>query len=180
MTVPLIVLAGLSIIGGYIGLPHALGGHNRIHGWLEPVIKKVGGGHEPLHVGVPTAEYVLMFLSVAVALAGIWLAKKWYIDKSDTPASLSKTGAHTLLYNKYWVDQIYDTLISQPIVKLSEISAKYIDVGIIDGFMNGIATFFQTVGGVARRVQTGALYNYLVFMAAGVVIILGALIYTIL
>jgi len=180
MTVPLMVLAGLAIIGGYIGLPHALGGNNRFHAWLEPLIRKHGIIHEGLHLGVPTAEYMVMILSVVVVIIGILLAKKWYLDKPESTESLSKTGVHTLLYNKYWIDQIYDTVISKPLVKASELIAKYIDQGTIDAFYNGLASFFFFVGSIVRRVQTGALQNYLIFMAAGLVFILGAFLYTIL
>jgi NADH-quinone oxidoreductase subunit L len=179
MTFPLMALAGLSIIGGYIGLPYALGGHNQFHSWLQPLIKQHGIIHEELHIGTPSAEYVLMILSVAVAIAGIFLAKKWYMDKPESAAALSKTGAHTLLYNKYWVDQIYDTMISKPLVKGSELTAKYIDQGMIDGFYNGLASFFYFIGSFIRRIQTGALHNYLIFMAAGLVAILGVFLYSV-
>ena len=179
MTVPLMILAGLAVIGGYIGLPHALGGHNRFHAWLEPLVKQFGNGHEELHIGTPNSEYVLMIVSVGIAVAGILLARKWYLQKPDSAESLSKTGVHTLLYNKYWVDQIYDTIISKPLVKGSELVAKYIDQGTIDGFYNGLASFFYFLGSILRRLQTGMLHNYLIFMAAGLVTILGYFLYSV-
>jgi NADH-quinone oxidoreductase subunit L len=172
MTFPLIVLAGLSVVGGYIGLPHALGGLNQFGIWLEPLFQKHRIVQEELQIGVPTAEYVLMILSVVVALFGIYLAKKWYVDKSETPAGLSKSGFHKLIYNKYWVDQVYDAVISKPLVKASEINAKYVETGIVDGFYNGLASFFYYIGSITRRMQTGALHNYLIFMAAGLVLVL--------
>jgi NADH-quinone oxidoreductase subunit L len=178
MTFPLIVLAGLSIVGGYIGLPHALGGSNQFGAWLEPLIKTRGTEQGELQIGTPTAEYVLMILSIAVALIGIYLAKKWYVDKSETPAALSKTGFYKLIYNKYWVDQIYDTLISKPLVKASEINSKYVEAGIVDGFYKGLASFFYNVGSITRRMQTGALHDYLVFMAAGLILVLSVFLFT--
>jgi NADH-quinone oxidoreductase subunit L len=159
-------------------LPHALGGSNQFGAWLEPLIKTHGTESGELQIGTPTAEYALMVLSILVAFIGIYLAKKWYLDKSETPASLSKTGFHNLLYNKYWVDQIYDTVISKPLVKASEINSKYVDTGIIDGFYRGLATFFYFVGSVTRRMQTGALHDYLVFMAGGLVLVLGVFLFT--
>ncbi|MBU1636169.1 NADH-quinone oxidoreductase subunit L, partial [bacterium] len=179
MTVPLVVLAGLSIIGGYIGLPHALGGHNRFHSWLEPLISKHGIGQGELQLGAPAAEYMLMILSVAVAIGGILLARKWYLRKPESTEALSKTGVHSVLYNKYWVDQIYDTVISRPLVKGSELVAKYIDVGTIDGFYNGLASFFYFLSSIFRRLQTGVLHNYLILMAAGLVAILGYFLYSV-
>ncbi|MBI5059323.1 NADH-quinone oxidoreductase subunit L [candidate division KSB1 bacterium] len=173
MTVPLMVLAGLSIIGGYIGLPHALGGHNRFEEWLKPVMQPEGEGIEELVVmHTPTAEYVLMILSVAVALTGIYLAYSWYMKKSALVESLGKSGGHHLLLNKYWVDQIYDTVISKPIVAGSELLAKYFDQGTIDGLVNGIGSFFTGVGGVVRQVQTGVVQNYALFMGLGVLVLL--------
>jgi NADH-quinone oxidoreductase subunit L len=119
-----------------------------------------------------------MILSIAVALIGIYLAKKWYVDKSETPAALSKTGFYKLIYNKYWVDQIYDTLISKPLVKASEINSKYVEAGIVDGFYKGLASFFYNVGSITRRMQTGALHDYLVFMAAGLILVLSVFLFT--
>ncbi len=179
MTIPLIVLAVLAIVGGYIGLPQALGGSNRFEEWLHPVF--AGGVHEesiPVVHHVPTAEYVLMILSVMVALLGIYLAHSWYIKKSELVKKLGETPAHGLLLNKYWVDQIYDTAISQPLVKGSELLARYVDVGTIDGLINGIASFFSSLGGSLRRIQTGVVQNYALFMALGMLILLSALLWT--
>ena len=180
MTVPLIILAGLSIIGGYIGLPHALGGANWFEQWLAPVVH-AGGGHEEVivHEGSMGTEYAVMLLSVVIALIGIWLARSWYIGKSTTPQKLSQTPFYRLLLNKYWVDQIYDKGISQPIVNGAEFSAKYIDAGGIDGFVNGIATFFSGLGGVVRRLQTGIVQNYALYMGLGVVAVLFFFLYTV-
>jgi NADH-quinone oxidoreductase subunit L len=180
MTVPLMVLAILSIIGGYIGVPHALGGHNNFHQWLSPLIAERGAGHTTEHFGVPTAEYVLMVLSVVIAFAGILLAKNWYLGKSSLVESLGKSGMQRTLYNKYWVDQIYDKTISQPFVTLSEIFAKYFDQGGVDGAVNGIGSLVSGIGGVVRRVQTGVVQNYALMMGCGVVLLVGALIWTVL
>jgi NADH-quinone oxidoreductase subunit L len=180
MTIPLIVLAVLSAIGGYIGVPHALGGHNFFHEWLLPLISEHGATHGEEHYGVPTAEYVLMFVSVIIAIIGLLLARSWYLGKSTLVESLGKSGMRTLLYNKYWVDQIYDTVISQPLVKASEFMARYIDQGTIDGSVNGIGSTVSGVGGILRRVQTGITQNYAVMMGAGTVVLLGYLIWTVL
>lgn len=180
MTVPLMVLAVLSAIGGYIGMPHALGGHNYFHDWLAPLIAEHGEGHGSAHAGVPTAEYVLMFASVAVALIGILIARSWYLGKSTLVESLGKSGTRTLLYNKYWVDQIYDTIISKPLVQASEIFAKYVDQGTVDGAVNGLGTTISGFGGIVRRVQTGIVQNYAVMMGMGTVLLLGALIWSVL
>lgn len=181
MTIPLVVLAVLSAIGGYVGVPHALGGHNFFHDWLAPLISEGGEMHGgEVHTGVPTAEYVLMVVSVLVALIGILLARSWYLGKSATVESLGKSGAHNLLYNKYWVDQIYDSVISQPLVKASEILAKYIDQGTVDGAVNGVGATVSSFGGFVRRIQTGVTQNYAVMMGMGTVVLLGVLIWSVL
>ncbi|MBK6767167.1 MAG: NADH-quinone oxidoreductase subunit L [bacterium] len=180
MTVPLMVLAVLSAIGGYIGMPHALGGHNYFHEWLSPLIAEHGEGHGGGQAGVPTAEYVLMFASVAIALIGILLARSWYLGKSSRVESLGKSGLQRLLYNKYWVDQIYDNMISKPLVQASEIFARYVDQGTVDGAVNGIGTTVSSFGGLVRRVQTGVVQNYAVMMGMGTVLLLGALIWSVL
>ena len=86
----------------------------------------------------------------------------------------------TLLYNKYWVDQIYDTVISQPLVKASEFMARYIDQGTVDGAVNGVGSTVTGIGGILRKVQTGVTQNYAVMMGAGTVALLGFLIWTVL
>ncbi|MBU0509424.1 NADH-quinone oxidoreductase subunit L [bacterium] len=176
MTVPLMVLAVLSVIGGYIGLPHALGGHNWFGQWLDPVIHPVGHGEEPAHHASLSTEYLVMILSVVVALVGIYLAYSWYMKKSAMVKSLGETSLHKLLLNKYWVDQIYDGAISQPLVKGSELTSKHFDLGVIDGLVNGVGAFFTTIGGAVRRVQTGAVPNYLLFMGVGVLALLATFI----
>ncbi len=173
MTVPLFILAILSAIGGYIGLPHVLGGHNWFGEWLEPVVQASGAhGELIVHEAAASTEYLVMALSVLIALAGIWLAHSWYIKKSSMVESMSRTGFYRLLLNKYWVDQIYDKGISQPIVKGAEFSARYIDTGTIDGFVNGVASFFSGVGGIVRRVQTGVVQNYAILMGIGIIAVL--------
>ncbi|MDD5087215.1 MAG: NADH-quinone oxidoreductase subunit L, partial [bacterium] len=172
MTVPLILLAILSVIGGYVGLPYVLGGGNWFAAWLDPVVNSAGHGEELAHHGSAATEYGVMFLSVIVALAGIYLAFSWYMKKSALAKSLGETSLHTVLLNKYWVDQIYDGAISKPLIRGSELIAKHFDLGIIDGLVNGVGAFFSALGGVVRRVQTGAVPNYLLFMGIGVLAIL--------
>ncbi|RPH92788.1 NADH-quinone oxidoreductase subunit L, partial [candidate division KSB1 bacterium] len=173
MTLPLIVLAVLSVIGGYIGLPKALGGNNPFEHWLEPVIAHAAGAAEGLeHAASMSTEYTMMIVSVLIALAGIYLAYSWYMKKSSLVKSLGESSAHNVLLNKYWVDEIYSIGIVQPFVRGSEMLARYVDVGTIDGFMNGIATFFAWIGGGVRRIQTGVVQNYALFMGIGVLAIL--------
>jgi NADH-quinone oxidoreductase subunit L len=177
MTVPLIILAVLAVFGGYLGLPPSLGGSDALGHWLAPVISHAEGAAEVAEVHEDAGtEYVIMLVSVIIALIGIYLANMFYMKKSETAKSLGATKLHTVLSNKYYVDQIYDTLISQPIVRGSEWLAKYFDLGVIDRLVNGTGTAATSVGGVVRRMQTGVVQNYAVFMGIGLLAILATFI----
>jgi NADH-quinone oxidoreductase subunit L len=179
MTVPLMILALLSVIGGFAGVPASLGGGNGIEHWLDPIFERANlklalDVHED-HM----MEYVLMAVSVAVALGGILLATRWYRRRSEAPTRLAERFAkvYTLLLNKYYVDEIYDAVVVTPTVKGSEkLLWKVVDVGIIDWLVNASA---RLVGGVSRTlrvVQTGIVQNYVVIFLAGVVAVVGWLI----
>jgi NADH-quinone oxidoreductase subunit L len=183
MTVPLVILAVLAIVGGYIGLPAALGGANPFEHWLHPVVTQGAQAHTLLGETPQEAgalEYLIMLVSVVVALLGIWLAYSGYLRQASWPGKLSKGAAYTTVLNKYYVDQIYDTVISQPIVKISEVMAQWFDLGVIDGLVNGVAAFFGWVAGWLRRLQTGFVQNYAVLMGVGILLILATLFYRIL
>jgi NADH-quinone oxidoreductase subunit L len=179
MTVPLIVLAALSVIGGFVGVPASLGGTNAIEHWLEPIFehaneKMMTGTH-----GIEATEYVLMVLSVGVALAGIFLARFWYLHKSASPEKWSTrfAGLYRVLLNKYFVDESYDALIVNPTVRGSEkLLWRGIDVGVIDWCVNTLATVIGFLSRSLRVVQTGAAQSYALVFVAGVLAILGWLI----
>jgi len=179
MTVPLIVLALLSIVGGFVGVPASLGGGNAIEHWLEPVFERANLVMSLPSHGVETIEYVLMALSVGVGVGGILLARLWYLKKQEMPQQLSTRvpGLYKLLLNKYFVDEAYDAAVVTPIQKSSEtLLWKIVDVGIIDGLVNGLAKLFGSVSKVIRMGQTGAAQNYMFVFLLGVVVILGWLI----
>jgi NADH-quinone oxidoreductase subunit L len=183
MTVPLIILAMLALIGGYIGLPPALGGTNAFEQWLHPVFKQTTEAHAILgevYHEAGAMEYLVMLVSVVVALLGIWLAYSGYLRQAAWPGRLSKGVIYNTVLNKYYVDQIYDTLLSQPIVKVSEGMAQGFDLGVIDGLVNGVAAFFGWVAGGLRRVQTGFVQNYALFTALGILLILVSIFYRVL
>ena len=193
MTVPLMVLAVLSAVGGYLGVPHALGGSNRFHHFLEPVmglgpdklLKAVGGGHgesvvhnalegaahAAAHQHSLSTEYTLMTISVIIALIGIYIAYVMYMKKKDLPAMLASRFKllHNLLFNKWFVDEIYDFLIIRPYHALSNFFWKVIDVMVIDGIVNGVAKLVGFGSSVLRLVQTGYVQAYAVSIVFGTV-----------
>jgi NADH-quinone oxidoreductase subunit L len=176
MTVPLMVLAFLSVFGGVLGIPASLGGGNALEQWLEPVFapamdKLPHGGHES-HI----LEYTLMVVSVGVALGGILLARRWYMTKTGVPESIAARFpvVYRLLFNKYYVDEAYEAAVVKPLQKGSErILWKGIDVGVIDWCVNGMARLFGFLSRTVRMVQTGVAQGYALAFVLGVVAILG-------
>ncbi|OGP54132.1 MAG: NADH-quinone oxidoreductase subunit L [Deltaproteobacteria bacterium RBG_13_52_11b] len=189
MTVPLMVLAFLSLVGGYVGVPHVLGGANRIHEFLAPV---VGGGAESAtaHAGLSllsqawasvgeagghsaTAEVMMMVLSVIIALCGIGVAYFFYIKNSALAKQLAekRIGLYTLISNKYYVDELYEVLFVNSLKRGGTALWKGFDEFIIDGTVNGIAYLVGWISTVARKAQTGFVQNYAFSMVIGGVIL---------
>jgi NADH-quinone oxidoreductase subunit L len=176
MTVPLIVLAVLAAVGGFAGIPRSLGGGNAFEQWLEPVFapaadKLASGAAEG---GI--TEYVLMGLSVAAALSGLYLARLWYLKDTRIPGALVKRfpGVYRVLLNKYYVDEMYDGAVVRPAVKGSEMLLwKGIDINIIDRTVNGIAKITGAAGRAFRLIQTGVVQTYVLVFLAGAVLLVG-------
>ena len=175
MTIPLIILAILSIVGGFVGIPESLLGGNAVEHWLGPVFDPA---YEKLRLtphGVEATEYVLMFLSVGVAVAGIYGARVVYVRRTELAELWRKKYAslHKLLFNKYYVDEAYDKLFVSPTVKVSDgFLWKGIDVAVIDGAVNGSARLIAMVAQNIRRVQTGIAQQYATVFVGGILVIL--------
>ena len=176
MTIPLIVLALLSTIGGFIGLPQSLGGTNPLEGWLDPVFSRANDLlSRPGEVPEAT-EYILMALSVAVAVGGIVVARTWYLRRKEVPARMISRapGFYAMLLNKYYVDEIYDRAVVTPTVKGSEtLLWKIVDTGVIDWAINAVAKAIGAISRTLRVVQTGIAQNYALVFLLGVVAIVG-------
>jgi NADH-quinone oxidoreductase subunit L len=201
MTIPLMILAVLSVIGGWIGLPAFLGG-SLFEKFLEPVMPRVGPVAEAAATVQQTSptEYFLMFASIAVAVAGIWLAYEFYRTKrfaSDLVAR-KMSGFYRILFRKYYVDEIYDALFVNRTkdlgTALGQFDAKVIDgVGvdgtgwlarfgstlsmwwdkwIIDGLLNFSAKLTQLLSFPIRFLQTGTFSSYALFILLGLAILL--------
>ncbi len=179
MAIPLVILAILSIIGGFVGIPASLGGGNAIEHFLDPVFESANTVLALGHHGVEPTEYLLMAFSVLIALAGIFLARHIYLNRKEIAEKLvSKYNRiYKLLFNKYYIDEIYDAVLINPTVKSSEkLLWKFFDVGIIDGAVNGTAKLINLISGYTRRIQTGVTQSYAIYFVAGIIIILAILI----
>ncbi len=122
MTIPLIVLGVLSVVGGLIGWPAVLGGGAWLEHFLHPVFAKaqeIGIQHAGEHSH--STEYLLIALSVALVIVAILTARRLYLNRSEHSESMEKSlgGLHTLIYNKYYVDEFYDRVLITPLVKIS-------------------------------------------------------------
>ncbi len=179
MTVPLIILAILSVIGGFIGIPASLGGGNAIEHFLDPIFERANVILAAGHHGVEPTEYLLMVLSVLVAVGGIFFARYIYIHRKELAEKLTDTysGIHKLLWNKYYVDEIYDAVVINPTVKGSDkLLWKIFDIGIVDGAVNGVAKLIGVISSYTRRMQVGVTQSYATIFVAGIIIILALLI----
>ena len=180
MTVPLVVLAFLSIAGGFIGIPASLFGGNAIEHWLEPVFERADEklGLEVHHV-VPI-EYVLMVLSVGIAAAGILAARRVFLQRPELAERMRErfARAHRVLSNKYYVDEAYDKVVVDPIVKGSEsLLWKGFDSGVIDGGVNGSAAVVGAFSQIIRKLQNGVTQQYALWFVAGILAILSWVIF---
>ncbi|CAN5287893.1 NADH-quinone oxidoreductase subunit L [soil metagenome] len=178
MAVPLVILAVLSVAGGWIGIPHVIGGPlggipNAFEGWLAPVFEDVYA-ESAVH-GAPAAEYALMGASVAVALLGIFAAWWLYVQNPAQPAAIATRfhGFYRVLSRKYWVDEAYDFLVVRPFNALSRFAWRVIDDGLIDGLgVHGAGSVVAIGSRVASRWETGFVQGYVLVFFGGVVAIL--------
>jgi NADH-quinone oxidoreductase subunit L len=176
MTVPLIVLAGLSIAGGWVGLPAVFGEDaNAFARFLSPVFPVISGvAHE--HEALPHAtEWLLMGLSVAVAASGIFLAWKWYTKEDGrVPARIAASfpGLYALVADKFRIDELYDALFVRPFAWLARALWKVVDVLVIDGILNATAFLVELTGDLLRFLQTGNARNYALTFLLGLVALL--------
>ena len=173
MTVPLMILAFFSVVAGYVGLPIVLGKNvNLFDRFLEPVIK----AHHEHHLTLGT-EWILILASVAVALFGIYLAYIFYIKNPQIPRDLIRRFPfiYKLLYNKYYVDEIYEAAFINTTVKGSELIYDHFDLKVIDGALNGTAAATNFSGKIMAYLQSGLLKDYALVFLFGAALFLGYL-----
>src|SRR5436190_1367903 len=172
MTIPLIVLAALSAVGGALGLPHVIG-HNFLGEWLGHVIPEVEGTHAEIHIPA-SSEWTVMIISTLVAIAGWFLAMRLYKDRglaSDQAFEQRAPGLAHAIENKWYVDELYAAIIVRPLAALSRFFWKGVDA-VIDGIAAMLGFVIRGFGEVLRFFQTGNVRNYALMFFIGVVVFL--------
>jgi NADH-quinone oxidoreductase subunit L len=179
MYVPLILLAALSIVGGFFNVPSVLGGGTSFEKWLSPVLEQ---GEQAAIVTFTeygsTTEIVMMLVSVAIAIIGIQFAYRFYKQRTTLARDEASLGlVYRMSHNKFYVDEAYDKLIVQPTYTISNsFLYKIVDVKIIDGIVNGLAKLTGGTSEIIRRIQTGIVQNYAVMIVLGVLALVSYLV----
>ncbi len=175
MTVPLMLLAVGSAVGGLVGIPIIEGGH-KFKEFLAPSII-YSAGHHVGHYSI-SFEVGMMAFSMLVAFAGIFVAYRMYIRKPDLPAFLAQKYrvAYELIFNKYYVDEIYDMAVVEPIKDSSNFLWTGVDDKVVDGAVNGSAGVVAWLSAHIRKLETGFLQNYALAIVLGVALIVGYLV----
>lgn len=184
ITLPLVILALLAVVGGYVGVPHALGnlvGHfpNYLENFLHPVF---GHAQETYHIAVKEQlahslplEFGLMGLSVAIAFFGIGVAIYMYLKRPELPGKFTAKfpKLHDLVYNKWYIDELYDALFVNPCKAFGRFCWRGFDVNVVDGIVNGFGYVAKGISSGLRFTQSGLTQNYAAGMVVGVVILVG-------
>ncbi len=173
MTIPLIILAVLSALGGLIGIPAVLGGGHWLENFLAPVFEVSTTKTSALTLD-HTTEYVLMAISVTAALLSMVYAYVRYVKQGHIPASdrTDRGLLARLSYNKFYIDEVYNSLITRPLDTLSGFFYKTVDKAGIDGIVNGFGKGAVEASKSFRLLQTGMVGFYIFMMVAGILALL--------
>jgi len=194
MLAPLVILAVLSFVGGWVGVPQFMGGHNEVEHFLAPVMQSgpaVAGeavsDHDAttFHAGEATPEntreeWLLAGASVAAGLIGLFFAYLFYYKSPELPERITSKmhGIYTMVLHKYYVDEGYGAIFVKPLLALSTVVLwRGVDQGVIDGLVNGAGSASQGVGNELRQMQSGNIRSYAAWVAIGGAAIVGYMIW---
>lgn len=169
MTIPLMLLAVGAISAGWLGISETLGGGNFIGHFFQPVL-----GHPHVHAG-REEELMVMGISIVCAVGGILVSWIFYVLKPEIPKNLAANfkGIYTVLWNKYYVDELYDAIIVRPTMWIAgSILMPVTDGTIIEGIVNGVPKAIAAFGERLRKLQTGSVQQYALSMAIGLFVLL--------
>jgi NADH-quinone oxidoreductase subunit L len=184
MTVPLILLAILSTVGGWVAAPHLVGGTEYFDKFLHPVFSAyavnagaeegaaLAGAGEAASTPMLDLVHALTGWPVIIALLGLLIAWWFYIKSPETPKKLAQSvhGLYTLVLHKYYIDELYNAAFVQPLLWIStNVLWHVIDEGAIDGTVNGVARGMRESGGQLRQIQSGNARSYATWVVIGAV-----------
>ena len=177
MTLPLIVLAVLSTVGGFMGAPMLFGGKHFLATYLDPIFtysRQIAPAAFTAELPAGT-ELMLIGISVGVAVAGLVLAYVFYVARAGRPApdEEQRSALDNLVYHKYYIDELYNAIFVKPTMALSKGLYKFVEEGILNPVTNGFGRVTLAGGELLRFVQTGSVETYLLLMVLGIVLILG-------
>jgi NADH-quinone oxidoreductase subunit L len=172
MTIPLVVLAALSVGGGFLGFPHAIGEAIHFHHWLDHFLE--GTVVMPVLMMDAAMEGVLMVVATLVAATSIYIAWNKYKKRGELALEDDEieSGAQRLLVNKYWIDELYDAIVRKPVDAISDVFRKVVEPKIIDGLVNGSGWLTKLTGDTLKLTHNGKMATYLLATVLGVVIVL--------
>ncbi len=162
ITIPLIILAILSIVGGYVGLPAVLSEHHTLASFLSSVVTN-GGSHHLEH----STEWMLLGISTVVAI--VFSIAGWAANRK--PSFAPNTGLAKVLENKWYVDELYDAIIVRPLTALSNVLDRFVERMGIDGIVNGVGKSVRWGSDRVRLLQSGQVGFYIFVMVIGVTVL---------
>jgi len=171
MTIPLVILAVLSVVAGFIGFPHELGHVLGIHHWLDGFLAttvKVSSVEISLNT-----ELLLMIITIVLILVMILLARTFYVAKNEVPKPDDEAMPlwKEVIYHKYYVDEIYEAIIVKPLNRISALLYQFIERSGIDALVNGIGTSVVNWSQLLRLTQTGGLGFYVIAMVVSIIVL---------
>jgi NADH-quinone oxidoreductase subunit L len=174
MIIPLAILAFLSVFGGFINVPQFLGGGSWLEGWLDPVFADARSVMADTPHLAPSTEWIITILTLAGILISIYIAYVIYVkQKRGIVADDAKRNPlSNLLYHKYYIDELYNSIIVKPIMKTSRVLYEYVEKRFLDRLVNGVGRIAVWTGNTVRYVQTGNVGFYLFMMIFGILLIL--------
>lgn len=175
MTVPLMILAVLSAIGGFAGVPESLGGSNRINAFLDTVFKPAKDKMFSVETASSAStEIAVMLVTLTVIVIAIWWAYRNYVQKKEVPVAENEAlpAVQKVLYHKYYIDEFYNAVITKPLDRVSGFLESIVETKLIDNIVNKIAATVEWTGGWLRRLQTGNVDFYIFIMVVGIVLML--------
>jgi NADH-quinone oxidoreductase subunit L len=179
MLFPLVVLAILSVIGGWVGIPAAMGGHNEIEHFLDPVFAN-STKEVTVATGSSGLELLLSAVSVLTAFVGILFAYLFYCKKPGTAAALAERAPalYNLVINKFYVDEIYSALITTPLLMFTRlVLGGIVDGGLVNGSAAAAGATTRGFSSLVRRVQSGNIRSYAGWLALGAAAVLLVMIF---